>query len=430
MPPRSTPSLRHERCTVSEGLQVSVELPLGVQGSLPVLLEQLRDAPTARPYSEETLRFCAAFAQRLGRATRGMPELQALAFWMRRAELHRLRDEFAALGTDAVAYVPRGIVFHIPPANVDTIFIYSWLLSLLAGNKNVIRMSSRPTPQTEIILQLLNELLGEEEHAGMRGSTLMLSYGHDEAITSAISAVADLRVIWGGDQTVDAIRRSPIAPHAGELTFPDRFSLAAVKAEAYLALDEEERAGVAERFFNDAYWFDQMGCSSPRMVVWVGSDEDTERGAEAFYERLQSVVTAKGYEVDTATAINKMTYGYRSVLDQPVTALHRFSNEMSALRLERFTEAGTDFCGAGLFFDVRLEQLTDLADHVVRRDQTLSHFGFSRGELRAFADRVNGRGIDRIVPFGQALTFGRFWDGYDLLQAFSRRVLVQVDGST
>ncbi|MFC6804089.1 acyl-CoA reductase [Deinococcus caeni] len=39
--------------------------------------------------------------------------------------------------------MPRGLVFHVPPANVDTIFIYSWLMSVLAGNRNVIRLSSR-----------------------------------------------------------------------------------------------------------------------------------------------------------------------------------------------------------------------------------------------------------------------------------------------
>jgi hypothetical protein len=48
--------------------------------------------------------------------------------------------------------------------------------------------------------------------------------------------------------------------------------------------------------------------------------------------------------------------------------------------------------------------------------------GFAGDELARFVRAVNGRGIDRIVPFGEALTFGRFWDGYDLLQELTRRV--------
>ena len=33
----------------------------------------------------------------------------------------------------------RGVVFHIAPKNVDTIFVYSFVLSLLCANKNIIR---------------------------------------------------------------------------------------------------------------------------------------------------------------------------------------------------------------------------------------------------------------------------------------------------
>jgi hypothetical protein len=62
--------------------------------------------------------------------------------------------------------------------------------------------------------------------------------------------------------------------------------------------------------------------------------------------------------------------------------------------------------------------------HVDRGDQTLSHFGFDPGEPSALAAELNGRGVDRIVPVGQALAFGRFWDGVDLLEEMVRRVHV------
>ena len=50
----------------------------------------------------------------------------------------------------------------------------------------------------------------------------------------------------------------------------------------------------------------------------------------------------------------------------------------------------------------------------------MSHFGFALDELREFVAAVGGRGIDRIVPFGQALSFAPIWDGYDLLTEFTR----------
>jgi hypothetical protein len=57
---------------------------------------------------------------------------------------------------------------------------------------------------------------------------------------------------------------------------------------------------------------------------------------------------------------------------------------------------------------------------VVRRDQTVTHFGFTAPELTDFARAVAGAGIDRLVPIGEALTFAAVWDGYDLLREFTR----------
>lgn len=408
-----------------ETQHVTLRLPARGRQALQDVLADLRGASTLAPYDPVILEFCAAFAQRLSRRARGIPELQALAFWMRRAELTRLKADFEGLATERTVLMPRGLVFHVPPANVDTIFIYSWLMSVLAGNRNVIRLSSRETDQMNLILEVLNETLTEDAFAPLRGNTVMLSYGHDQTITTALSLAADVRVIWGGDRTVATIRQSPLAPHATELTFPDRFSLAAVHAGRYLAETEEQHRALAEHFFNDAFWFDQMGCSSPRLLVWVGDETDVQAASQTFFGHLQAVTTAKGYQVDTATAISKLTFGLRAALDHPVERFERLSNEVAVLPLTRFAEVRGEFCGAGLFYQLAAAKLTDLVPHIERRDQTLSHHGFEPEELRQLVTALNGRGLDRLVPFGEALNFNRYWDGHDLLQAFTRRVYLQ-----
>jgi hypothetical protein len=80
--------------------------------------------------------------------------------------------------------------------------------------------------------------------------------------------------------------------------------------------------------------------------------------------------------------------------------------------------------GAGLFFEARVQELAELAGFVSRKDQTLTAHGFSEGELTGFARSLHGRGIDRIVPFGEALSFGSLWDGYDLLAELTRTIYV------
>jgi hypothetical protein len=82
--------------------------------------------------------------------------------------------------------------------------------------------------------------------------------------------------------------------------------------------------------------------------------------------------------------------------------------------------APRQWIGAGAFPFASVAALTDLVPAMTRQDQTFSHFGFASAELREFAAALGGRGVDRIVPFGSALTFSAIWDGYDLPREFTR----------
>ena len=57
--------------------------------------------------------------------------------------------------------------------------------------------------------------------------------------------------------------------------------------------------------------------------------------------------------------------------------------------------------------------LAELVPLVGRRDQTMTHFGFARGELLELARALAGRGVDRMVPFGERAELppglGRQW---------------------
>ena len=395
------------------------------------LVDRFAAPPTSpRPFAPEVAGFCAELAAALSRnpEARTFPELQSLAFWMRRAELQRLRDEFDLLQTRHTLLVPRGVVFHLPPSNVDTMFVYSWVLSLLAGNQNIVRLSDRSSRQSAVICATARRLLEASDYDVVRRSTAIITYGHDAAITGAISAVADVRVIWGGDRTVAAIRSIPLPPHARELTFGDRSSFCVIAADVYLELDAAHRRSLAERFYNDGYWFDQMACSSPRLVVWCGAAGAAAAAGRCFFEELHQLTTARGYSVDTSTALNKFTYSCRAILDTAVTRYERRGNALTVLTLEEGADIPADHCGSGLFYETRVHELSEVAGFVGRRDQTMTHFGFTREALYRLGTLLNGQGVDRIVPIGQALAFNRFWDGLDLLQEMTRRVYVEAEG--
>jgi Acyl-CoA reductase (LuxC) len=380
------------------------------------------------PFADGAMACCERLSRMLfdDLEARAHPELVALAFWLRPAEIAALHDSFKALESEDSLLVPRGLVFHVPPASVDTMFVYSWVLAFLTGNRNIVRVSMRETAASRVLLRLLSALASHADGAALRATTAMVTYGHEPEITAALSASCDMRVIWGGDATVNAVRASPVPPHCIDLAFPDRYSIALIDAGAYAALDDTAAAGLAEKFFNDTYWFDQLGCSSPRLIVWRGKRQAIEGLAPQFAARLEQAIRRRGYQLPTGAVLAKLAFASGAVMDGGVNQYRTYGNAVTTLDLVDTMAFRTDHCGGGLLMQLGVESLDELTVIIERRFQTVSTFGLPRDEIVAWARRLNGRGVDRFVPVGEALQFHRYWDGLDLLQAFTRRVHVRL----
>jgi hypothetical protein len=404
---------------------VRTRVPNDSTTQLDDVIQRVQSAPTFRPFDDRLVDFGAEFARRLAKRARGHSELQALAFWMRKAELMRMKQDFSRLGGPQSILMARGTVVHFPPANVDTIFIYSWLISLLCGNRNIVRLSSRATDQTEILIEIISDMARDPVYSDVVAATAMVMYPHDDLTTSELSACGDLRVIWGGDTSVKAIRRAPLAPHATDLTFPNKISLAAFEVEAFQGLDASALAQLAGRFYNDAFWFDQLGCSSPRTIVWVGDPDAARLVERRFFDALYEVTLAKGLTVEVSTAISKITYGFSAPVTHSVAAVSRWGNQILVVQDTELATLPDGFVGAGTFHTVTVSSLNSIANIIDRRHQTLSYFGFTRPRLTALVEALSGSGLDRFVPVGDALTFNRIWDGNDLFQSFTRFVYLQ-----
>jgi hypothetical protein len=391
------------------------------------LLCGLRSAPRshAEPFSSLRIDLSDTVSRAIFRhpRSRAMPEVRAVAFWLRRAAVSRLRDRFAALETAGVLRAPRGLAFHVPPTNVDTLFVYSLMASFLVGNLNVVRVSrDRPTEQVTLLCEVLRAVLAEDRFAEFRDELAVVSYAHEAEPTVALSKEADVRLLWGGDETIDRVRAVPTSAAAHDLTFGDRFSFAVLRADAVLESDHQARYTLAERLFNDAYWFDQLACSSPRLIVWVGGHSEIDRAREILFTELAQVVAVKGYRLEPGAAIAKLTFMYEALIDRPIEGVYQVGNELFVLSLKHLAGFDRTHPGAGLFFEARANALSDLVTFVRPKDQTLTAYGFSIEELTTFARSLHGRGIDRIVPFGDALSFGSIWNGYDLLAELTRTI--------
>ncbi len=409
-------------------MMVKLRVPTADDQPLATVLGRLIDAPRGEPFADDVLELCSRFAQRLmaDPVARVHPELMTLGFFMRKAELMRMKREFEAGARPDVVRVPHGLVFHVPPANVDTLFMYSWLWSVLAGNSNLVRLSSRSSPVVDHLCNLLVGELERPDMAGPRARVAMIQYGHDDAITAAISARTMLRIIWGGDASIAAIRKAPLPPFARDLTFADRFSMLALGAEAVASLHDTGIEQLAERVFNDVFWFDQLGCASPRLCLWIGERAMVATARQRLWPAVAHVAAGRGYRPEVSARLGRELFIHRAVLDGPVIARTDFGPALAVLRVDRLDGLRRDHPGMGLLFEAAAPSLASLERWIDRKDQTLTHFGMSRQELLGLAERLGGRGIDRIVPVGQALHLARFWDGYDLGAELVRNVHVVV----
>jgi hypothetical protein len=341
---------------------------------------------------------------------------------MRKAHLHELDAAFRA---DQRLRLARGLVVHFAPSNVDTIFLYSWFISLLAGNSNIVRVSQKRGPQLDYLIAQLSEVLGLPEFEELRERNLVVSYGHDDSVNTELCSLCAVRVLWGGDHTVAALRRIPLPPLATELAFADRFSLAALRASAVCHCDDPQLRQLAKHFCNDAFSFDQLACSSPRLIVWTGLHDEIARAKQRFWAEVRSYLAERQVSYPAIVTMNRVTAAYAYAATAQAGGITSSRVTEFPLRIE-LQENAQDYrglhCGGGLFLERNLPALEDLADSLTSKDQTLSYFGYDALQLKRLALQLPPRALDRMVPIGEALQFSSTWDGIDLLHAFTRCV--------
>lgn len=348
------------------------------------------------------------------------PDLVALAYWFRRASINKLGQHY--VNNKDLFRVGRGISLHIAPSNVDTIFVYSFFLSLLAGNSSFIRVSQNGSSQLDIIIQLLQDLYDAGETA-TAGRFVICTYPHENKATEIVSKLCELRVIWGGNETVRNITAIPLNPRALEIKFPNRTSFSAINIVTLAKMADKELIKLCEKFYADIKLFSQQACSSPLALYFIGCSGPCEQH-DRFWDFFETA--AKNHELSAPEVMDRYVSTSSMIISGTVDKSKvSFSHDKVLLlngSLKSEKSFREDHPGNGLLVQFFLPQLVDLARHIKPEDQTLSIYGFSTGEVSKLLASLRNRGLDRVVPIGQALEFDNIWDGIDLLESMSRKI--------
>ena len=356
------------------------------------------------PVADETvIAFCAALSQRLLSLGREWPDLAALGFWLRPVALNAHLQGY-------VSRSPLGLTLHLVPSNVPTLGVFSWLLALLAGNSAIVRLSRRQDPVQQQLLAECAALLADPQWQVIAERVRFIRYGHDEAITAALSARCDLRVIWGGDATVSAIRAIALPPKARELVFPDRRSLAVLDAAGWCELDAASRQRQQAALAQDISQFNQQACASPTTLVWLGEWQAPERA-----ELLTAL--AAPFSADPGNGMSRL------VNSQLALATAEAQTQTTAGTLSLLQAAALQpqvTVGGGVLLE---RHYPDIEAWLADGDQvqTCVCIGIATVTVASHLRQYPGTRIDRLVAPGQALAFDWFWDGQDLLASMSRQ---------
>ena len=381
------------------------------------LTAQLPDVPAREPFAESVVDFLSDVSKELmGGASRTYPDVVTFAFWIRRASIAKLKERFEK--KDGALRLGRGVVFHVAPSNVPVNFAYSLAAGLLTGNANVVRVPSKAFAQVELIAEAMNRAL--RRHEAMRPYIQLVRYERDQNVNDYFSSLADVRVVWGGDQTIAELRKSPLPPRSGEITFADRYSLAVIDSDAYLAIEDKTR--VAEDFYNDTFFSDQNACTSPRVVVWTGNQ--IPEAKKVFWNAAHQLVKEK-YALRPIQSVNKLASACLIAAAEPGVRVEAHDDNLIVrVSVPKPTRRLMDYRdNSGYFYEYDCKDvlaLKDLCDD--KRCQTVAYIGDKDMLLPLIQSGV--RGIDRVVPVGRTMDFDLIWDGYDLPVLLSRTVVL------
>lgn len=372
------------------------------------------------PFADEVIEFLNTLSGALlkDRNSRLYSDVITFAFFCRKANLQKLKNEYVR---EEELRLGRGILFHIAPSNVPINFGYSLVAGLLSGNINIVRVSSKQFPQVDLIIKHLYEILKSKLYDEVARRIVLVCYDRTSDASAYFSSIANVRVIWGGDTTIATIRQNALPARSFDVCFADRYSIAAIDPAAIMSATDVEMKRLAEAFYNDTYLFDQNACSAPHTIFWLSAD-CLEVARERFWNTFHDYVSSK-YQLQAVMSVDKLTAFYRQAVYMDVEMQDMPDNLVFRANLRELPKNIEEFrCACGYFSERTIGTIDEIASIITVKYQTLGYYGFQREEFVEFVRCNRLLGLDRIVPLGETTSFALTWDGYNLIDTFSRLV--------
>lgn len=307
--------------------------------------------------------------------------------------------------------LPRGLACHWVAGNVPLLGLFSWALSALVGNRNVVRLSSRGDDLLSPILALLAR--SSPQGRVLAANTLVVRFARDdEDAHRAMSAAADVRVAWGGREAVEAVMALPARWDCETVVLGPRMSIAVVDP-ALLTVRARTRLAT------DIAYFDQQACSSPQ---WVFVKRPPS--ADAFDDMVRDFTSAFAAQA-RAVARHPLDHGetYRIELDRARVLLDGgdlYRDPGTAWTVAVVMAPDLRLTCANRFVQlIPFTQVEDVIPSIPSNVQTAVTL-LAPGEAERFSELAARRGVCRFPRPGEGNAFENPWDGIPLVSRLTR----------
>ena len=116
-----------------------------------------------------------------------------------------------------------------------------------------------------------------------------------------MSIKCDARVIWGGDTTINSLRKFPIKERSFDIPFADRYSICFLNSDKIIKLRNNNLQLLIQKFYNDTFAVDQNACSSPQIIFWT--KRNSSKAQKKFWNTLSQYISKK-YKPPEISAID------------------------------------------------------------------------------------------------------------------------------
>ena len=346
-------------------------------------------------------------------------EIIALGYWCRKSNLESLKKNYNNLNLQ----VGKGIAFHIVPSNVPINFAYSLIFGLLSGNSNIVRVGEEDNEIVKSTCQLFNRILNKKKYQKIKNENAIITYKKNDELTEYFSSISDCRILWGSDETIKVLKKFKTKVNCIDLIFADRYSTSIINPDM---INPGNINKLVYNFYIDTFLMDQNACSSPHLVVWLNLNKKNKKNKKLFWEKL-ILLSKKNYDLDLSKSYEKLTRSLENILflKNDVNSFENNDQILHLTKIKNIPHKIESIRGRfGSFYEYYAKNFDFLNKIQSDKLQTISYFGLDKKEIREKIDKTNLTKVSRFVPIGSTLNIDLNWDGYDVINNLSKKIVI------